>query len=509
MSAYDNPTIIKDDSAMVWAQATSGFAESFKQSFDAARKEKEAKMKADKEQSIKDQMLISEFEYKEQANAQEGAGNLQKLGATPDALSIRNDFRINTSKVVGKNALEISKNVLSKEALAEKNKYASDVSAVTSALDNGMGTTFSQSSDFRDGKVNIGNISNIVFNGDDLLNQGINKAVFFAFTYPKASNATKGLDYDINKPADAKLDVRIPLNNLEELKKIFKAANATASPEEIDAAIKSGIENKSIIAKGDEGKEEYTIKYSPKVSEWSGEFYTKIPEIGLGETSTTVGIYSKDTDNKINNEYLETTDLEDIEGNLGLPSSAGTAKYQRTKVNVAKIKESMRSALQAKATGLITTYFNDIPSANGILRKLGFGTDYPLKKFQEAHQNDGMAGMVNDLANRMFDEEWKNIAIKSDLKEIEGKYYVMDAESYAMFNKPSKTKTKTPRVNSQETWAEREAAIKGASNLAGAHRWGSNKIYTDGAGNWYFNNEAGEQYPSMEDALKYLKTGKK
>ena len=61
MSAYDNPTIIKNDSAMVWAQATSGFAESFKQSFDAARKEKEAKMKADKEQSIKDQMLIRVF----------------------------------------------------------------------------------------------------------------------------------------------------------------------------------------------------------------------------------------------------------------------------------------------------------------------------------------------------------------------------------------------------------------------------------------------------------------
>ena len=43
MSAYDNPTIIKDDSAMAWAQATGGFAESFKQSFDVAKKDREAK----------------------------------------------------------------------------------------------------------------------------------------------------------------------------------------------------------------------------------------------------------------------------------------------------------------------------------------------------------------------------------------------------------------------------------------------------------------------------------
>jgi hypothetical protein len=47
------------------------------------------------------------------------------------------------------------------------------------------------------------------------------------------------------------------------------------------------------------------------------------------------------------------------------------------------------------------------------------------------------------------------------------------------------------------------------ANSPGTHKWGGNKIYTDGAGNWYLNNEAGDQYPSMEAALKYLRTGKK
>ena len=189
MSAYDNPTIIKNDAALIWGQAAGGFAESFTQSYAAAKKDREAKekekklederkAKADKEQSIKDQTLISAFEYKEQENTLKGAEDLQKLGASPDALSLRNNFRISTSKIVGKNNLEISKDVLSKEALDEKNKYASDVATTNANLDKALGAVFSQTSEFRDGKINRGDISNYVFNGDDLLTQGIGKAVF-------------------------------------------------------------------------------------------------------------------------------------------------------------------------------------------------------------------------------------------------------------------------------------------------------------------------------------------
>ena len=361
---------------------------------------------------------------------------MQKLGVSTDALSLRNNFRISTSKIVGKNNLEISKNVLSKDALDEKNKYANDVATTNANLDKALGAAFSQTSEFRDGKINRGDISNYVFNGDNLLTQGIGKAVFFGFTFPKSSNMTKDLEYDVNKPADARLNVQIPLNNIEELTEVFLAANATALPKEIDEAIKTGIENGSIIPEGAAGKEKYTIKYNPKISEFTGEFYTKIPEIGLGDTSTTVGVYSKENDNKINNNYLKPTQLADIEGNLLLPGSAGTAKYQRTEVDEEAVRASMRPTLRAKAAGLISTYFSDNASANGILRKLGFGTDYPLKKFNETYK--GTTAQVDALVKKMEDEEWKNISIKSDLKEIEGKYYIMDSESYQMFSKPSK-----------------------------------------------------------------------
>lgn len=466
MSAYDNPTIIKDDSAMIYAQMLGTLGQTFTESFNAARKEREAKekekrledekkAKADKEQSITDQKLISDFEYKEQVNIQRGAEGLQKIGATPDALTSRNNFLVDINKVVGKNNLEISRNVLSKEDLDKKNKYASDVLAVEANLDRGMGAAFSQSSEFIDGKITRGNIGNIVFNGNDLLSQGVGKAVFLAFTYPKASNATKGLDYDVNNPADARLDVKIPLNNLDELKGVFKAANATASDDEVNEAIEQGKSNKSIIVEGKPGEEKYTIKYNPKLSEWTGEFYTKIPEIGIGDTSTTVGIYSKEGSNDITNDYLEPTQLADLEGNLLLPGSAGTAKYQRTEVKEAAVKESMRPALRAKAAGLINTYFSNNNSGNGILRKLGFGTDYPLKKFNKDYEGD--AAQVEALTEKMVEEEWKNIRIKSDLKEIDGKYYVTDAESYQMFNKPSKKGSggATGTQKNQEAFNER------------------------------------------------------
>ena len=64
MSAYNNPTIIKDDSAMVWAEAFGSFGKSFTESFNVARKEreakeKEAKLEAEKKAKESEQLLIN------------------------------------------------------------------------------------------------------------------------------------------------------------------------------------------------------------------------------------------------------------------------------------------------------------------------------------------------------------------------------------------------------------------------------------------------------------------
>ncbi len=445
MSAYDNPTIIQDNSAMAWAQATSGFAKAFTESYDTARKEREAKEKADKEQSIKDQTLLSQLEYKDQADVQKGAEELQKKGATTNALTSRSNFFVDINKVKAKNTQQISTKVLSKEELDEKNKYANDVTTVEAKFDTAFGAAFSQASAIKSNEIGVGDISNYVFNGDNLLDQGIGKAVCLAFAFENASKATKDVEYDVKNPLGARLDVKIPLNNLDELKEVFKAANVMASTEEIDQAISDGIKNKSIIAEGEQGQEKYTIKYNPKVTEWTGEFYTKIPDIGLGETSTTVGIYSKEGGNKITNNYLGPTRYEKLEGNAGMPGSEGTARYQATEVKDVAIKESMRPAAKAQAAGLISAYFNNNATGNGILRKLGFGTNYPLKKFLDDHKDTGMAGMVDTLAEKIVEKEWQNIIIKSDLKEIidpktkTKKYYEADAQSIAFFNKPDKT----------------------------------------------------------------------
>ncbi len=45
MSAYDNPTIIKDDTAMAWAQSLGNVGQAFTESFNIARREREAKEK--------------------------------------------------------------------------------------------------------------------------------------------------------------------------------------------------------------------------------------------------------------------------------------------------------------------------------------------------------------------------------------------------------------------------------------------------------------------------------
>ena len=91
MSAYDNPTIIKNDAALIWGQAAGGFAESFKQSFDAAKKdreakEKEAKLEAEKKAKESEQLLLNIQRTNAEIQNQNAADASKTFSAVPKAL---------------------------------------------------------------------------------------------------------------------------------------------------------------------------------------------------------------------------------------------------------------------------------------------------------------------------------------------------------------------------------------------------------------------------------------
>ena len=475
MSAYDNPTIIKDDSAMAWAQATSGFAPSFAQSFDISRREREAKekeakldaerkAKEEKEQIIGNQVFLSESRYKSQARMGKIDDALLKSGVDAGGVELINGFIVKTSTIKGANDLSMSRDVQTPESLALKDQYSAQMTKGEENLTRIAGAMYSQAQAIKTGELNETNVKNIKWNGDNILDQSFNRLTAVALAYPDSKKTTKKLDYNAEKdPSDITLSVETNVGSEADLFKQFKDTNPAVSDAEVQEAIKKGISEGRIIESGEGTTKQYTINFKKKINaDYSGELYTKIPEINYGEVPVTMGIYSKEGDNNISPVYMQPTEFADSEGNASLSASEGTVKYQRTPINIEAIRVSVRPGLQAKATGLIASSFQDPDTADGLLAKLGFGTNYQSKEFAKYD----LETKVNLLATKMEENEIANIIQKSQLTLMDGKYYKTDPESIKIFSKPSSKSSGTGGLTANQQAKMAQLAAKEAKERA-------------------------------------------
>jgi hypothetical protein len=518
MSAYDNPTIIRDDSAMIWAQALGSAGQSFTESFNIARKEREAKekearldaerkAKEEKEQTIKNQIYSSEERYNYQTRMAKIDDGLVKAGVSSDGTELVNGFLISTGEINGKNNVEIKTKVLSKEELDKKNAYAAQTAKGEENLVRVAGGLYSQAQTIRNGELNENNISNIKFKGDNILDQTLNRVTAYALAYPNNDKTTKRLDYDANgDPSKITLNVTSKIGDYNTLIQTFKDTNPGVSQEEIDTKINEGI-SKGFIVKGD--NDQYSVNFKKDInSDYDGELYTKIPEIEYGKAPITAGVYSKENDNQVSPIYMKPTEYIDVEGNANLSKDQGTVKYQRTPIDIEAIRMSLKPSLQAKAEGLIASSFQDPDTADGILAKLGFGTNYQSKEFAKLD----LATKVNLLASKMEKNEIDNIIKKSELTPIDGKYYKMDPESIRIFSEESKKGAGGKSKAAKPTFDEVSSRIY-AIQPGGApddFTWGNKKVSFDGIN--FVINSAGPNkdmaFSTKEEVINYLKTGK-
>jgi len=473
MSAYDNPTIIRDDSAMAWAQGIGSFAENFTQSFNIARKEKEAKekearliaeknAKEEKEQAINNQIYSSEERYKYQTHMGKIDDTLIKAGTTPDGTELINSFVINTSEVVANNNVAIKTKVLSKE---EQDKFANYSAQQTKGEENltrVAGGLYSQAQAIKSGEINETNISNIKFKGDNILDQTLNRVTAFALAYPDNAKTTKKIDYDAaGDPSKITLQVNTKIGDYNTLIKSFKDTNPGVSQEEIDSKIKEGIDKGFIIK--------------------------------FGEAPVTAGVYSKENDIEVSPIYMKPTEYVDSAGNAGLSKTEGVVKYQRTPIDIEAIKISLKPSLQAKAEGLIASSFEDPDVADGILAKLGFGTNYQSKEFAKLD----LTTKVNLLVGKM------------EQKEIDNK---MDPESIKIFNESSKKATGGKSKSGKATFDEVSSQIyeQQPGGPPNDFTWGNKKVSFDGVN--FIINSAGPNkdmiFGTKKEVIDYLKTGK-
>jgi hypothetical protein len=518
MSAYDNPTIIRDDSAMIWAQAFGGAGQAFTESFNVARKEREAKekearldaerkAKEEKEQAINNQIYSSEERYKYQTRMAKIDDGLVKAGVSADGVELLNGYIVNTKEPIALNEVNLKTKVVSKEDQDKFNLYKTQQAKGEENLVRVSGGLYSQAQAIRNGELNENNISNVKFKGDNILDQTLNRVTAFALAYPDNNKTTKRLDYDANgDPSKITLNVTSKIGDYNTLLKTFKDTNPGVSQEEIDTKINEGI-SKGFIIKGD--NDQYSVNFKKDInSDYDGELYTKIPEIEYGKAPVTVGVYSKENDTEVSTIYMKPTEYIDVEGNANLSKDQGTVKYQRTPIDIEAIRMSLKPSLQAKAEGLIASSFQDPDTADGILAKLGFGTNYQSKEFAKLD----LTTKVNLLASKMEKNEVDNIIKKSQLTPIDGKYYKMDPQSIRIFNEESKKggggKSKATKPTFDEV-SSRVYAIQ-PGGAPDDFTWGNKKVSIDGIN--FVINSAGPNkdmaFSTKEEVINYLKTGK-
>ena len=454
MSAYDNPTIIKDDSALIWGQMAGGIAQSFMQSFNAARQQREAREKDAKDQILSNQVFLSKSQYDNQAKMVKTDEELKKVGVDASGIDMYNKFKISTGEIIGDNDLSMARVVQSKEELTAKKAYSSQVAAADTNLQNAMGGLYSDSEAIKSGKINQTNMGSIRFNGDNVLSQAINRSTVMGNTFLDPTKTTRDLIYNVKgDPSDMTLLITNKIGTKDDVLKFLKETNPGIRNDKgaVDEAyfeqeFERGLKEKTgygIIETKDKPGQ-YEFRFERKIDkDWDGSLYSNVPQIEYGKSPVDAGIYSKDGDNKIGNQFIKGLEFADIAKNAGLNKNQGTVKYERQEVDMDKIILSMKPTLVAQANGLVASYLSDNNVADGVLAQLGFGTNYPSKVFATLSAEE----KVNKLVAVMEEKEKQNIITKSDLKLIkddkgEEKYYIMDEANNKIFSEAT-TKSKS------------------------------------------------------------------
>lgn len=510
MSAYDNPTIIRDDSAMAWAQATSGFAPSFTESFNVARKEREAKekeAKLDAERKAKEakELVISrqKFYSENTARASEDASktgaSLEKMGVKPNIAKGLVDFRFKAQTKIGNYNEEAAFTELPKGKAEEAAKFNENFNNLWSWSTQMIGGGASQMQAIANGDIGKTNARNIEYVGDDDISR-LQRAIIS--TKGSSGMASADLIYDLDK-LDEGMSISMNTKNIskEELENYIRGVNPNIISD------KDGLQNfinknSNAIQTNTDGT--YNIIYDQKVDgEKTGEFYVIIPDAKKEKDLQTAGIY--DNRDQLQESFFKGPQYVKAEGNAGISTSEATVKVPKREIDMTAVDKLLTKQANVTIEGLLASELRDMNKLRGFGRSIGAwgaGTE-EAKKFVKMDTED----QVNMFSKYIIDGYRTDIMRDNNIRfdKEENKYYQLDEMALKEFDiKQGKPSKGTPK----ETWKEKEAAIKSLGSSPGTHKWGGNSVYTDGT-NWYTDKTMVDPYPSREAALAYLKTGKK
>jgi len=279
MSAYDNPTIIKNDSAMAWAQGMASFSENFTKAFNA-RKEQNLKEKA-YEDKLKAETKKTAIAI-QSANIEQGLANQKEIGAAVDQMEKtkidtvfqdqwKSDYaQLNEQK--GNFNVLAKFTELNKDQIAEGTKFAESVAQFKDKSLSGLAANQTNVNEWA--TLSPRDRANTAFMGNTQLERKISEITLYS-SNPANYNWKGKVDKKLYKENDN------PANpGIEIITKITEKDLAGID----QASIDKGIQDGSILYKettvGDKIIKDYSVRFKQKLGDpsWDGQFYHKVAE---------------------------------------------------------------------------------------------------------------------------------------------------------------------------------------------------------------------------------------
>jgi hypothetical protein len=425
MSAYDNPTIIKDDSALIWGQAAGGIAESFTQSFNAARQRrdaeiKEAKLDAEKKAKESKEYLINI----QRTNAEIENNNAVDLSRTVAALP--KDLGADLTAQFGNQVQEFGKMFGEADTKNQTEVVGEDVKATLALKPTYLKTRQNVITTFGAATSQVNSyMEEFKGDGSDVSINGLTPVQRMTNFYtlqglnPKnamSANVTKNFTWDKQDPKKAQLFVSTKFSNEKELKTALLKFSPGAKDEELNTIItKAGKD----ITKNDDGT--YSLNFEKNVGDgsWDGLFYSKVPPVLIGDEFAKANVV--DDKNQFSTKYLGNTTTIPAEGyDTRKPGFKGY--WQGTEIDIKKAEEDLRPLIQARMEGLLAADFKDPNVLQGFLtNKLHLGVnDASLILTAESYDNK-----VKLLTDKAMSIEINRISV-GKLHKVGDKYYLGD-----------------------------------------------------------------------------------
>jgi hypothetical protein len=340
MSAYDNPTIIKDNSGMIFAQGIASFGENFSKAMNAqlaiAAEERKYEAKLKKET---DAAQIA----KQTANTEQSMANMKETQAAVDTVKaappvLTNKFGKLYSELLkksGEATVKGSLEVLSPEETEANNKFKIGTNQFKTKCQSSFGP---MASNIIEGKA-LGprEWANRDWNGTTKLDKKINEITYYASdddNYSYNGKTNKDLYIEDEDPSKPVMEIITAVERDKEL--------ANFSDEEL----KIEREKKDSGLIYDETTQKYSLKFKQALgaSTWDGTFFHKIPDAPDSDK-----LWGKDQGNILDEknglraEYI---------------MNAGSPVISKEKIKDFPNKEK-----------LIETIYLDMPAINGVLNQ--------------------------------------------------------------------------------------------------------------------------------------------